>query len=87
METYKDAVKRYKAESGNQFIQPNKAKSRHINGVWHLIAKDGAVVCLAPPDSLAFGARLALYYHEMGQPSTVQASICAPYNPMINTRA
>ena len=63
-QTFKQAAAAYKEDSGKHFIKPVQSTSHFSRGAWHLLGRDGGIVCIVGPDACLWGGRLEFYFHE-----------------------
>lgn len=67
METFKQAMKRYRKESGLEFIEPDQVKSVHRGNAWLLSDGSGTMVALVTPDQVLYGLSLKRWYFRKRQ--------------------
>jgi hypothetical protein len=60
--TFKQAAKRYRKESGLDFIEPDMSKCVHRGDAWLLSDGNGTMIALVADDQVLFGASLHRWY-------------------------
>ena len=59
---YKKAAKRYRTESGTDYIEPCQSKSVHRGDAWLLSDGSGQMVALVTPDAVLYGLDLKRWH-------------------------